>query len=335
MRRMMVTLSSFCERSQFITFGLICVICAGFVFQTKASEVNLKKCLIVAAYHDGFPGQRLKVNGALAILEGRCEIKQFSMDTKRNPAPEFGKQKAMEAKNLIESWQPDIVIAIDDNTSKYLIKPYFKDTKLPIVFSGIDWTAKEYSYPYTNATGMIEVFPIKPLIKQIKRIIPGAKRAVCIRGDRLSEEKDYHRYQRVYETFGIEIADSPVTSFAEFKKAYIDGQNSDFIIFQNYSGIKGWDEAQAKKFILEQSKKLVVSQLEWMAEFSMLAVTQVIKEQGEYAAEVALKILDGAKPGDFQIIANRKWNLYVNQPLLEKAGIKLPSDLVRKAEKVE
>ena len=186
MKRKMMDLSKLLKRRQFINLGLIFVLCTGVAFHANASGKNLKKCLIVASYHNGFLGQHLKVKGARSVLEGKCEIRQFNMDTKRNPSPEFGKKMALEAKALIESWKPDVVIAIDDNASKYLVKPYFKDAEIPFVFSGVDWTAKEYGYPYSNATGMIEVFPIKQLIKQIKRIIPNAKTAVFVRGDRLS-----------------------------------------------------------------------------------------------------------------------------------------------------
>jgi hypothetical protein len=128
--------------------------------------------------------------------------------------------------------------------------------------------------------------------------------------------------------------DRPVTTIGEFENAYLNAQEADFIIFQNYSGIEGWAESRAKSFIWEHSEKLGVSQLDWMAPFTMLSITLVIEEQGEYAAEVALKILDGAKPKDFPIVANRKWNILINRALLQKVGIKIPRDLLRKAEKV-
>ncbi len=324
-----------CFRPRFlINAALILIILAGIVFQANAEGGKQKKCLIVASYHDGFPGQYLKVKGARSVLEGKCEIKQFDMDTKRNPSPAFCRKKALEAKALIESWKPDIVIAIDDNASKYFVQPYLKDASLPVVFSGIDWTAEEYGYPYSNATGIIEVFPIKHLIKQITRILPDAKNAVFIRGDRLSAEKNYKRFKQICKTHDIDVIDNPVSTFDEFKNAYRTAQESDFIIFHNYAGIKGWDNTRAKRFIFEHSAKLGVSLLEWMTGFTMLAITLVIEEQGEYAAEVALRILDGAKPADFPIVANRKWNIFLNEPLLEKVGIKIPRDLLRKAEKV-
>ena len=170
----------------FLIIESLLIVFLGIGLQTEAQAQQLRKCLFVASYHQGYAWQDGLERGLRSVLEGKCEIRQFNMDTKRNPSHEFGKKMALEAKARIESWKPDIVIASDDNASKYLVAPYFKDAKLPFVFCGINWTAKEYGYPYSNATGMIEVFPIKQLIKQIKRIIPNAKTAVFVRGDRLS-----------------------------------------------------------------------------------------------------------------------------------------------------
>ena len=313
-----------------VRFGLLMLCLATF---SSADAQAAKRCLIVASYHDEFPGQKLKVQGALKVLKGKCEIKQFNMDTKRNPAPEFCKKKALEAKALIEFWRPDVVIAIEDNASKYLVKPYFKNAKIPFVFSGVDWTAKSYGYPYKNATGMIEVSPIRQLVRQIQRIKPDTRLGVFIRPDRLSAKKQYDRAKRVFSAKGIDIEDGIVRHMDDFKKTYLAAQSADFILFTNNAAIEGWDDSRAKQFIFDHAKKLVITQSEWMIPFAMLAFNKVIEEQGEYAAEVALKILDGASPADFPIIANRKWNILVNEPLLKKAGIIIPGDLLRKAEK--
>ena len=66
----------------------------------------------------------------------------------------------------------------------------------------------------------------------------------------------------------------------------------------------------------------------------MLAVTKVAEEQGEWAAETALAILGGAKPSQIPIVPNRRWNLFVNQALLDRAGVRLPAHLMHTAVKV-
>lgn len=297
------------------------------------SHANEKRCLIVASYHDEFPGQQLKVQPALDELNGHCEIKKFDMDSKRNPDPQFIEAKALEAKKMIEKWQPDVVIAIEDNASKYLVQPYFKNAKIPFVFAGVDWTVEAYGYPYDNATGIIETVPVKQLIRQIKRIDSKYKKGLFIRPNRLSAEKQFSRVKEIFEHEGFTIDDGVVDNYQDFESRLLEAQDYDFIYFTNNAGIADWDDQTAQNFISKHSTKLIFTTSDWMLPFSMLAFSQVIQEQGEYSAQVAVEILNGAKPSDFPIISNRKWDLYINEELLSQVDIDIPSDLLRKAKK--
>lgn len=301
----------------------------------ESRKLKFGKCLYLASYHSGYAWQDGIEMGLRSVLEGKCEIRQFNMDTKRNPAPEFCRQKALEAKALIESWKPDIVIASDDNATKYVVAPYFKDAKLPFVFCGINWTAAEYGYPYSNATGMIEILPDKPMIRYVGQILPEAKTAVCLRPERISETKSCRRHTQLFAPLGIEVITTVADSMDQFEKYYIKSQDADFIIMANNSSINDWDGAKAKEIVLKHSRKLTITMNSWLVSYAMLGLTTVAEEQGEYAAEVALKILDGAKPSDIPVIPNRKWNTSVNKPLLKKAGIVLPADILQQADKVD
>jgi hypothetical protein len=90
------------------------------------------------------------------------------MDTLRNNREAFKKRAGLRAKKAISNFSPDIVIASDDNASKYLIMPHFKDTPLPIVFCDIDNSAETYGFPYSNVTGMLEVPPTVRLVYSLK-----------------------------------------------------------------------------------------------------------------------------------------------------------------------
>lgn len=92
------------------------------------------RCLYVSSYHAGYVWNDDTEEAMTKVLQGQYEIKKFYMDGKRNPAPEFAQHKALEAKKLTETWKPDIVIAADDNVSRYLVMPYLKNTAVPVVF---------------------------------------------------------------------------------------------------------------------------------------------------------------------------------------------------------
>jgi len=103
----------------------------------------------------------------------------------------------------------------------------------------------------------------------------------------------------------------------------------------NNGGLDDWDRERARRYAPAHVKTLTVTNYDWMANTAMLAVTKVAEEQGEWAAETALAILGGMKPGQIPIVANRRWNLFVNPAFLDKAGIRLPAHLMHKAVKVD
>lgn len=315
---------------------LVVLLATFLLIHSKQTQASIdKRCLIVASYHDEFPGQHKKVQPVLDTLDGHCEIKKFDMDTKRNPKPEFIKAKALEAKALIEAWKPDVVIAIEDNASKYLVQPYYKNSDIPFVFAGVDWTAETYGYPYENVTGIIEVVPFRQLIKQLNRIAPNYKNGLYVRPNRLSADKQFAHAKEIFKLNNITIEDGVVENYQQFESMFLEAQEYDFVYIANYAGIDNWDSDSATKFIHQNSTKLILSTIDWMVPYSMLSFSQVIREQGEYSAQIAIEILNGAKPTDFQIISNRKWELFVNEELLSQVDIEIPSYLLRKAKRLK
>lgn len=305
-----------------------------FLFPAVQARAE-KKCLQIASYHQGFAWQDLIDSGIQEVLEGQCELKQFYMDTKREPSPEDARQKALEAKALIESWQPDVVIVSDDNASRYVVMPYFKDSPIPFVFCAVNWTVDEYGYPYSNVTGMVEIPPIKQAIQQAQRILGNVKTGTCFIPDLESEQKTCRKYMDVLKLLGIDLTITTADTMSEFEEKFKSVQSVDVILMSNNLVLKDWDVVRAKQIVMDNAKALTMTVDEWMTPFTMLGFTQVGQEQGKYAASTALKILEGTKPSEIAIIPNREWNLFVNEPLLAKAGINIPSDLRQKGKKVE
>jgi hypothetical protein len=129
-----------------------------------------KKILVVHSYHSEHKGV-VENNEALNSVfdESAVEYKIVYMDTQRNTDEDFKKEAALEAKETIEQYQPDVVITVDDNAFKYLIMPYYKDSELPVVFAGIDWDSSVYGAPYTNTTGMISVALATQVIDHLEK----------------------------------------------------------------------------------------------------------------------------------------------------------------------
>ncbi len=311
------------------TCYILCLFIVMFTQSTNASST----CLYIASYHQGYEWNDGIARGVDNVLAGKCKVDKYFMDTKRNKGEAYYKKSALEARAYIEKTKPDIVIVSDDNASKYLVMPFYKDAALPFVFCGINWTVEPYGYPYKNATGMIEVAPIRPLLKEINNVLTSTSSGIYLSADVLTEHKDYERYRKIYEREGITLKGVFVKSMAEWKKEFIAAQstNIDFIILNNNSGINDWSEQQGRDTAQEYSTVFSVTNYDWMMPYTMFAMTKLPEEQGEWAAAVALDILDGATPDSIPIVANRRWNIFVNTQLLDKADIKLPPHLIHKA----
>ena len=172
------------------------------------------RCLYISSYHAGYVWNDDIEEAMEKVLQGQCEIKKFYMDGKRNLTPEFAQQKGREAKKLIETWRPDVVIAADDNVSRYLVMPYLKNTGVSVVFCGINWTVAPYGYPYPNTTGMVEIGPVETLAKEVRRAVPNARQGVFLSADEMTQDKEFALNQKVYAKHGITVTHRPVKTMA-------------------------------------------------------------------------------------------------------------------------
>ena len=308
----------------------ILLLYAGLFSQSAIAE----KCLYISSYHPGYAWSDGVERGIRTTLDGKCEIKQFNMDTKRNKDPEYKKKTGLEAKQLIDSWKPDIVITADDNAARYVIQAHYKDSTIPFIFCGVNWTADEYGFPYTNVTGMVEVAPIYPLLEKVKELIPGAKKAIYIGADTITEKKNLARFEKALVKQDIHLDSALAGTMGDWLNSYTGAQQYDFIIIGSKSGIQDWDKEHVINTIKAQSKKLSVTNHDWMMPYTMLGFTKVPEEQGEWAAQAALSILAGVEISKIAIVPNRKWDIWTNSSLLKSTNITIPDGLIVKSKHV-
>lgn len=287
---------------------------------TAAQVYEGKRILYVNSYHLGYAGSDPITQGIESVLNDTgVELLTVYMDSKRNPSERFIKNAALKAKEVIETFQPDVVIASDDSASKYLIEPYYKDAVLPFVFCGVNWDASVYGFPYANVTGMIEVALVQEILRQLKKYARGT-RVGFIAGDRLSEHKNLKYYiERFHIRFDkIYFA----TTFDEWKRYFLNLQGEvDMIMMTSHAGIQGWDDDQAQAFVYEHSKIPVGTEHRWEMPLALIGVVKDFREMGDWAARAALKILDGVPPSNIPITANQNGQLLFNMRIARRLGI--------------
>ena len=289
------------------------------------------KVLYIDSYHEGYAWSDGITEGIKKVLrETDVDLKIHRMDTKRNPDEIFKQKAALIVKSVVEEYKPDIILVSDDNAFKYVILPYYKDATIPVVFSGLNWDASVYGAPYTNTTGMVEVSLTLELI-DILREYSNGERVGYLTADVLTERKNAEYYKKLFNlNFDKEYF---VTTMAQWENAFLKLQNEvDVIVFENNAGIIDWNDKEAESFVLEHIKIPVGTTNPWIMQSSLIGLTKIPNEQGEWSALTALKILDGAHPSDIPLVTNKRGELFINLKIADKLDIVLRPDLLRNAE---
>ncbi len=290
-----------------------------------------KKVLYVDSYHEGYAWSDGVTRGVRSVIDpSGAQLKIMRMDTKQHPEEDFKKAAALKVKAEIENFQPDVLIVSDDNAFSYIVKEYYRDAELPVVFSGLNWDAGVYGAPYKNTTGMVEVSLTNQIIDQLKVFTKGT-RLGYISANNETERKNLTYYGSL---LGINFDKSYfVNNFTEWKRDFKKLQGEvDMIIFENNAGIADWNDEEAKAFALTETKIPVGTTNDWIMNYALLGITKLPEEQGEWSAEAALKILSGATPASIPVVKNKKGNLMVNLKMAEKLGVIFAPSVLKNAQ---
>ena len=313
---------------------LALAVCASALTAADTSAAG-KKILYVNAYHEGYAWSDGVTKGLKSVLTpSGAELKIFLMDTKNNPAKEFAPQKGVEAKALIETWKPDVVVVSDDNPCKWLIQPFYKDATLPFVFCGVNWNGEVYGFPYANTCGMYEIALVNECVVQLQKFTKG-KRITFLTADVETSQKDAIWLKKILAEKGYTLESRFASDFAGWKAAYQELQAGTDMLILDQAGIKDWNKEQAIAFIEAHTKIPSGCVIEYMPPYSLLGYTKISEEQGEWAAGAALQILAGKKPSEIGETQNKKAKTFFNPKLAKKLGVTPDLSFIKQAEIVK
>jgi ABC-type uncharacterized transport system substrate-binding protein len=307
---------------------LVACVVLGLALPAQAA----RRVLYVDSYHQGYPWSDGITEAVKSTLEGNdVTLRIYRMDTKRNGSEDYKKNAAQKVREVIAEFRPEVVIASDDNASKYVIMPYYKDARLPFVFCGVNYSADDYGFPFSNVTGMLELPPAIKLIYSMKHFTRITK-VGYLASDTLTERKDGAYTKRdVREDF----VESYVKTFSQWKSEFLRLQDeADVLIIGNNGGIKGWDDNAARRFAEDNTRIVTGCLLDWLAPLAFIGATRSATEQGHYAANVALRILDGTSPSSIPITGNVQANIIINMKIAQKLGKKVPNSFKKIAAKI-
>lgn len=320
---------------------LISLFLVGAMAVVVAYNLHKPRVLVLHSYDPGYPWTREVSVGVRRVLDEQSHfaVRWFYMDTKRHPEKEFKQKMGLAARQSIDHWKPDVIIAVDDDAQEYVTRNYVNHPHVKIVFAGANGGVESYGFVgAANVTGIFERKDLPALKDALlalrwKRPAKGALRVMHI-GDKSSSVEHDDHFMREFD-WGplINLPSSKVAIFDEWKRAVADAQDkTDFIITSNYRRISR--SASDKSLVAPEevvawtvanSRVPVVGTNGFFVEDGgELAIGTSPFEQGEVAARMAIQLLDGKAAKDIPHTRSRQFVVYMRSARLHQRGMELP-----------
>ncbi|WP_199621636.1 ABC transporter substrate-binding protein [Paenibacillus alkalitolerans] len=294
------------------------------------------KILHVMSYHTPWEWTETQLQGFKdALGSANIEYKVFEMDTKNFSAEEQKREKAKQARELIESWKPDLLYASDDDAQEYVARHY-AGTSLPIVFSAVNKEPETYDYTTApNVTGVVEHEHFAESVRLLKEFVPDVRKiAVIFDEDPMWVSVEKRMNETIPQLEDVEFVSwDRLNSFEAYQNRIKQLQTEvDAIALIGIFTFK--DEAgenvhyrEVLKWTAENSNIPDFSFWKDRVSFGTLAVVSVSGyEQGYEAGLLARRILiDGKTPGSLPIRSSMKGEPLINKARADDLGIRINS----------
>lgn len=307
-------------------------------------EVGRKpRVLILHSYDEEYSWVQQVSEGITRVLGDKpYSIRWHYMDTKRHPDAAFQQRAGQSARDVIEQWQPSVVITVADNAQALVGQRYVNDGRLSIVYSGMFATPEVYGYDKAaNVTGILERWPLDVIRQGITEIFlprrPAGAGKLRVRhiGDS-SETVDFLAGQIGEFDWGpdLEVTTVQPSTFAEWKQA-VEAANSqsDLVLFSLYHTLTGdgpTAEVVPPRDVMQWTRANLhkPNVAGWgfsVEEGGMMAIGVSALEQGEEAARMVVQIIDeGKKPSEIPSTRSQQFLIYLRQSELTKYGVVVP-----------
>ncbi len=304
------------------------------------------KVLHIMSYHSPWKWTDDQFNGFKNALKGSdIEYKIFQMDTKQNSSEEWKESIGKKARDLINTWKPDLVYTSDDNAQKY-VAVHYVNSDIPFVFSGVNADPEQYGFTSArNITGVLEQEHFAGTVQLLKEIVPTVKKIAVI----IDEGPTWDGVIKRMRAKSDQMPDVKfiswdlIKTFNEYKQKIKSLQTkADAIALLGIFTFK--DEAgnnvpytEVLKWTADNSNLPDFSF--WKDRISsgtLCTVTVSGYEQGLAAGKIARGILaEGKKPLSYPVMPTMKGEPVVSLARAERLGIKIKTGILLTAEVIE
>ena len=305
-----------------------------------AHNMSKPRILIVNSYGPDYAWTRDINVGIRRVFGDDADyvLRWHNMDLKRHPWPESKVAAGTQARHAIDEWQPDVVIAIDDDAQEYTAKYYVNRPGIRIVFAGTNGGVAAYGYDKaSNVTGILERKPLSALKEALLQ--PGFSRRTPIRVVEICDDSETvkldHEFIAAFDWNPLRYTGAHlVNTYADWKRAILAADaEADVILTTNYRRLS---RSATDRTLVPPTEVLAWTELNsrlpivgvnsfFVEDGGMLAIATSPFEQGEVAARMARQIIERkVAPSSIPVASTRQYVVVMNAQRMAAHGISLP-----------
>jgi two-component system cell cycle sensor histidine kinase/response regulator CckA len=299
-------------------------------FELSASPLS-RKILLLHSYHKGVSwtdGIDRSVRDYFENHEGSYTIYTEYMDTKRFNLADVEPSLKTHLKRKYSFNKPDIIITSDNNALEFVRnnrEELFRG--VPVVFCGVNEFDPQEIEHERGITGVVESLYYKDTIDLLLTLHPETERILCIVDETLTGRIHRRKILKLRYTVDWNVQlDIPRSLSAEEVANLVKNADDKTVIlylafFRDVNGVL-FSDHESMKLILDNTRRPVYSL--WDFTIGMGAVGGVVissRQQGQFAAKLALDILKGKSPDAIPVITESPNEIFVDYKIISKYGV--------------
>lgn len=324
-------------RNKIIGFLTACFVTILIIFLVM-TNLSKPRIFVLHSYGLDFSWVRDINIGIERVLKHKpYSIRWHYMDTKRNPSAKYKEKAGKIAIDAINQWNPNIIIAVDDNAQKF-VAVHFKNKKsINIVFTGVNASIKAYGYEKAkNVTGILERIPFEEFREIFVQILPENKRRIVHISDASVTSQLIHEELTSVKWDPLKLVKSfQCETFEDWKEVINKSHKlGDILLVTHYHTLldKNGKTMNPKDVLKWTTPRLKIPDIGCWGFFvedgGMMSVAVSPYEQGEEAAKMAVKIIEEhIPPHKIAVKINNLYVVYMRGSSLKEKGITLPKML--------
>ncbi len=298
---------------------LLCLILA--VMHTgRADAAERQDAVVLTLLSSDAAPYRLALEGFRDLLHDRdIPLLEYTHIVPRDPAPAI--------RTLASKKQPDLIFALGARATSFAGEHL---GSAPVVYGMVFADEDRGAY----ATGVTLNIPARVRLDRVRRVLPDARRVGLIYSNAYEAERK--EIERACSQFGMTLVARGVDCQRDFADA-LSEISSDIDLYVMVADPTLYIP-QSITFLLrkglEEGFPVVGLSSSYTKAGALLSFDYDYRDLGRQAAEIAIRIVSGAKPSAVPAQPPERVNMSLNLSVADRLGIQLPPDVLAQAAEV-